>query len=81
MGAGFDKVQEKATHIVQHDADKEVERDSEKVDDSRPHLLRYMLTPHLHHARPEQTDSKLKHTECHQLQLALECDSCTERST
>ena len=56
--------------MVQDEADKNVERDAEEVDDGRPDLLWHVLTPHLHHARPEYTHHKFKGAEGHELDLA-----------
>lgn len=64
------------THIVQHDADKHVERDPEEVDDCRSALFWHILAAHLHHAGPEEAHTRFKHTEGQQLNLALKGDAC-----
>ena len=51
---------ESVTHVVEHNADEEVEGDTEEIDDSSPHFFRNMLASHLHHTRPEESNSKLK---------------------
>ena len=68
-------------YIVEDNADKQIQRHSEQVDNCGPHLLWYMLTAHLHHAGPEQADSKFEDTEGNQLQLPLECDACGNAAT
>ena len=67
---------EVVAYIVQHDADKHVERNSEEVDDGRAALFWHILTAHLHHAWPEDADTCLKHTEGQQLDLAFKRDPC-----
>ncbi len=64
-------------HVVEDDADKEVEGDAEEVDDGGAHLLGHVRRAHLHHARPEQAHAELKHAERHQLDLPLKGDACT----
>lgn len=64
------------THIVEHDADKHVERDPEEVDDCGPALLRHILASHFHHAGPKETHTGLKHTKSQQLNFTLKSDAC-----
>lgn len=54
---------EVVAYIVQHDADKHVERYSKEVDDGGAALFRHILAAHFHHAWPEDADTRLKHTE------------------
>lgn len=73
----------KKAHIVEDDANEGIEGNAEEVDDGGSHLLGHMLRAHLHHARPEQPNAELKHTERRQLDLPLPADACTgdERTT
>ena len=50
-------------YIVQHDADKHIERYSEEVDDGGSALFRHILAAHFHHTWPEDADTRLKRTE------------------
>jgi hypothetical protein len=42
-----------AAHIVQDEANKQVQRDTEEVDDGGSYVLRDIMRPHCHHGRPE----------------------------
>ena len=63
-------------YIVKHDADEQVERYPEEVDDGGTALLWHILAAHLHHAWPEDANTGLKHTEGQQLDLAFKSDPC-----
>ena len=63
-------------HVVEDEADEEVERYAEEVDDGGAHLLRNVLRTHLHHARPEETHHHLEQAERPQLYHALHRDAC-----
>ena len=52
------------TYVVQHDADKQVERYPEEVDYGGAALFRHVLAAQLHHAGPKDADACLEHAEC-----------------
>lgn len=58
------------THVIQDEADKDVEGYAEEVDDGRSDFLWHMLTAHLHHAWPEYAHHELKGAKSNQLDLA-----------
>lgn len=57
------KKQCKVTYIVQHNANEDVERDTEEIQNGAPCLFWDVLRSHLHNRWPENTHTSLKGTE------------------
>lgn len=55
------------THIVQHNAYEDIERNAKEVHDGAPSLLRDVLGPHLHDRWPEYTHTSLKCAKANEL--------------
>jgi len=66
------KLEDCETYIVQHDAHKNVQRNTEKVHDGAPGLLGNVLRSHLHNGWPEYANATLKSTEAKKLNAASE---------
>jgi hypothetical protein len=63
-----------ATHVAKHDADKQVQRDAEYVDNGGAQLLGHVVRPQLHHRRPEHAHAGLKHAKGDHLHLPSQRD-------
>lgn len=57
----------KPTHIVQHNAHKDIERNAKEVHDSAPCLLWNVLGSHLHNGGPEYAYTCFECTEAKKL--------------
>ena len=57
-----------ATYIVQHNADKYIQRNAEEVHDGAPGILRNVLGPHLHNGWPEYSHTSFKGAEAKKLE-------------
>lgn len=55
------------TYIIQHNADKDIERNAEEVHDGASSLLWNVLRSHLHDRRPEYPYAALKGTKSKKL--------------
>lgn len=55
------------THIVQHNTDKDVERNAKEVHYGASSLFRNVLRSHLHDRRPEYSHTGLKYAESSKL--------------
>lgn len=54
-------------HIIEDNADKEIEGDAEEVDDGGAQLLGHVLASHLHHRGPKQAHAEFEHAKRRQL--------------
>lgn len=65
------------TYIVQDNADKDIQRNTEEVHDCASGFFRDVLGSHLHYGWPKQSYTRLKYTEPEKLKATRERDSST----
>lgn len=65
------------TYIIQHDAHKYVQRNTEEIHDGAPSLFRNVLGPHFHYRWPEDTHTSLKGTKSKKLETTCKFNTST----